>query len=98
MRIDYHPAIAAELEEIRDHYQSCSFGLGTEFIDEFERQALAIAAMPDRWMVVQGDIRRSLMKRFPYVILFRIVDRDWIRVTVVKHENGTLPLDCTEGE
>ena len=26
------------------------------------------------------------MKRFPYMILFRIVGEDWIRVTVVKHE------------
>ena len=86
MRIDYHPAIAPELEEIRDYYERVSFGLGTDFIDEFERQVLAIAARPSRWMVVRGDIRRSLMKRFPYVILFRIVGDDWIRVTVVKHE------------
>jgi plasmid stabilization system protein ParE len=86
MRIDYHPAIAAELEEIRDHYESCSGGLGTGFIDEFERQILAIAAMPTRWMVVRGDIRRSLMRRFPYVILYRIIGVDWLRITVVKHE------------
>ena len=63
MRIDYHPAIAAELEEIRDHYESCSLGLGSDFIDEFERQILKVAAMPTRWMVVLGDIRRCLMKR-----------------------------------
>jgi plasmid stabilization system protein ParE len=86
MRIDYHPALANELEEIRDHYEVCSPGLGQDFVDEFERQILAIAAMPTRWMVTQGDIRRSLMKRFPYVILFRITSNDSLRVTVVKHE------------
>jgi plasmid stabilization system protein ParE len=86
MRIDYHPAIADELEEIREHYEACSPGLGSDFVDEFERQVLMIAAMPTRWMVASGDIRRSLMKRFPYVILFRIVSDDSIRVTVVKHE------------
>ena len=86
MRIDYHPAIAVELEEIREHYETCSPGLGSDFVDEFERQILMIAAMPTRWMVASGDIRRSLMKRFPYVILFRIVSDDSIRVTVVKHE------------
>jgi toxin ParE1/3/4 len=86
MRIDYHPAIAGELEKIRDHYESCSERLGADFIDEFERQVLAIAAMPTRWMVGHGDVRRSLMKRFPYVILFRLISDDWIRVTVIKHE------------
>ena len=61
-------------------------GLGADFIDEFERQILTIAAMPSRWMVVQRDIRRSLMKRFPYVIFFRIIGDDSIRVTILKHE------------
>jgi toxin ParE1/3/4 len=59
---------------------------GADFIDEFERHVLTIAAMPTRWMVEQGDIRRSLMKRFPYVILFRLISDDWIRITVIKHE------------
>jgi hypothetical protein len=47
---------------------------------------LRIAAMPTRWMVARGEIRRALMKRFPYVILFRIIGTSAIRITVVKHE------------
>lgn len=86
MRIEYHPSLALELAEIRDFYDSRSPGLGVEFVQEFERQVLSIAAMPHRWMIVRGDIRRSLMKRFPYVILFRLIDSDCVRVTVVKHE------------
>jgi toxin ParE1/3/4 len=86
MSIEYHPSLYAELEEVRDYYESQSIGLGGDFVDEFERQVLKIAAMPDRWMIVRGDLRRSLMKRFPYVILFRVLQDDVIRVTVVKHE------------
>jgi toxin ParE1/3/4 len=87
MILDYHPAVAAELEEIRDYYESQSPGLGRDFVDEFERQMLAIATMPTRWMIVRNDIRRALMKRFPYVIHFRLLEsRETIRVTVVKHE------------
>lgn len=86
MKIEYHPAVADELEQIRDYYEDKSAGLGKAFVDELERQLLNIAAMPSRWMVVRGDVRRSLMKRFPYVILFRSVDDEIIRVTVVKHE------------
>lgn len=86
MRIEYHPSVAAELEEIRDFYESRSVGLGLDFVNEFERQVLRIAAMPERWMIVRGDIRRSLMKRFPYIIFFRLIDDGCMRVTVVKHE------------
>jgi toxin ParE1/3/4 len=39
--------------------------------------------MPTRWMVASGDIRKSLLKRFPYVVLGRIVADDTIRVSVV---------------
>lgn len=86
MRIEYHPAVAGELEEIRDWYQEQSPGLGKDLVDEFERHVLFIAAMPGRWMILKEDVRRALMKRFPYVIYFRIVEGDAIRVTVVKHE------------
>jgi plasmid stabilization system protein ParE len=86
MRIEYHPAIEAELVEIRDFYNARSPHLGDDFINEFERQVLRIAAMPTRWMIVRGDTRRALMKRFPYLILFRFVSESVIRVTVIKHE------------
>jgi len=86
MKIQYHPALRAELEEARDYYDERSPGLGREFIDEFERQILIVAAMPKRWMIVEQDIRRVLMKRFPFVIYFRIIKDGGIRITVVKHE------------
>jgi toxin ParE1/3/4 len=86
MRVEYHPAVEAELREIQCYYEERSPGLGTEFIDEFERQVLALAATPERWMAVTADIRRCLMRRFPYVIYFRQVSAQRIRITVVKHQ------------
>ena len=86
MRVEYHPAVERELELIRNYYEDRSPGLGREFIDEFERQILRIAATPEKWMVLGRDVRRCLMKRFPYVIYFRRVNPDRIRVTVVKHQ------------
>ena len=86
MRIEYHPAIEGDLREIKNYYEDRSPGLGSQFVDEFERQLLALAANPERWMVVTADIRRCLMRRFPYIIYFRRIDADRIRVTVVKHQ------------
>lgn len=86
MRVEYHPAIEQELREIIDYYNQCSEGLGAEFLNEFERQIFKIAALPVQWQAVDGDIRRALMKRFPYAIYFRFLDSDVLRVTVVKHQ------------
>ena len=86
MRVEYHPAVEGELREIQRYYEDRSPGLGAQFIDEFERQVLALAATPGRWMVVSGDTRRCLMRRFPYIIYFRQLGEEALRVTVVKHQ------------
>jgi toxin ParE1/3/4 len=86
MTIDYHPEVQRELEEARDFYEKRAPGLGAQFIDEFERQALRITATPERWMIIKADIRRALMSRFPYIIYFRQSAPDRIRITVVKHQ------------
>src|SRR5438045_9113079 len=86
MIVEYHPAIEQDLHNIRAYYNERTRGLGDDFLGEFERQILRIAANPKRWMVVGRDVRRSLMKRFPYVIYFREIGSDRLRVTIVKHE------------
>ena len=48
MTVEYHPAVEAELREIRQYYEDRSPGLGIQFVDEFERQVLLLAANPER--------------------------------------------------
>ena len=69
MIVEHHPAIERELAEIRDYYSRAA-DLGQDFLDEFDRQVARIAATPTRWMIATGDVRRSLMKRFPLRHLF----------------------------
>jgi plasmid stabilization system protein ParE len=86
MTIEYHPKVERELAEARDYYDKRAPGVGAQFIDEFERQVLRIAANPARWMIIKADIRRALMSRFPYTIYYRQLSGDRIRITVVKHQ------------
>ena len=37
-------------------------------------------------MTIERDIRRSMLKRFPFVIYFRHISSDRIRITIVKHQ------------
>jgi len=86
MRVEYHPAVETELREIIQHYNNCCAGLGNEFLNEFERQVLNIASNPLQWLEVEHGVRRALLRRFPYVVYFRIVNKDLLRITVVKHQ------------
>ena len=85
MNIEYHPALEKEVQEIRGYYNDRVPGLGDQFLTSFESQVLDIAHSPTRWMVLEGGIRRALMRRFPYVIYYRILSENRIRITVVKH-------------
>jgi len=44
MKVEYQPAIEAELVAIRSYYENQSPGLGRQFVDEFERQVLVLAS------------------------------------------------------
>ena len=86
MRIEYHPAVEKELEEIIKSYNDCSHRLGNEFVNEFERQIFNIASNPFLWVEIEKGVRRALLRRFPYAVYFRVVNKGLLRITVVKHQ------------
>lgn len=84
MRLSYHPAAEAELAEAARFYERKMPGLGARFRAEFDSAVVRILATPDRWRILEKDIRRFLMRRFPYSILYR-VEGEVVRILVVKH-------------
>jgi len=86
MRVEYHPAVERDLRETIQYYNGCSAGLGSEFLNEFERQVLNIASNPLQWVEIEDGVRRALLRRFPYTVYFRVVSMDLLRITVVKHQ------------
>jgi len=67
------PAAAAEIETAYRWYEKEREGLGSEFLDAFDHVVKVIAESPERFPVVRKDIRRAVLRRFPYSILYRIV-------------------------
>jgi plasmid stabilization system protein ParE len=61
----------AEMAEAAAWYAVHGLELDAAFLDEVSRVIGMIRASPHRYPVVEGDIRRAVLKRFPYVVLFR---------------------------
>ncbi|HXP60069.1 MAG TPA: type II toxin-antitoxin system RelE/ParE family toxin, partial [Dongiaceae bacterium] len=59
-------------------------GLGDAFVDEVEIGIGAILNGPTVWRVVEDDVRRYLIRRFPYGIYYTIED-DVIVIWAVGH-------------
>ncbi len=86
MRVIYHPDAEAELLKAVQFYEQRVSGLGQRFLREFEAAIAAIEEAPERWQIMEGEIRRYLMKRFPYGVYYR-VEGEELRILVVKHHS-----------
>lgn len=71
MRIIYHPEAEAELVEAVQFYEGRVAKLGAEFLIGAERAIQTIQDAPERWQIVEADVRRYLMPRFPSSIYYR---------------------------
>jgi toxin ParE1/3/4 len=70
MKYEFHPAALQEYAEAvqffaqQDKHQ--------DFIDTIEVAIIQIIEAPERWSIVEGQIRRYLTRRFSYAILYRV--------------------------
>lgn len=72
LNIVFGRAAKSEFEDAAVWYDEQRFGLGEEFIFEIEQAVANAAAAPQRYPVVFGDIRRTVARRFPFSVYFRV--------------------------
>lgn len=69
---DLHELAEHELNEAAQYYDLEEPGLGSAFLDEVERCLQSIAEHPEAGAILQDAIRRRLLRRFPYALLYKI--------------------------
>ena len=79
-------AAAADIVNIRNWYDAQSPGLGNEFLDELGLCFARIEAKPKAYPIVQNDVRKSRLARFPYSVFYRIRGSE-IRIVAVIHQS-----------
>ena len=70
MSFAFHPEAEAELNEAVEYYEEVEPGLGYEFALEAHAAVHRAVAYPQAWPALEGEVRRSLLKRFPYGVLY----------------------------
>lgn len=72
LRIVFRRAAKSEFEDAAVWYDKQRPGLGEEFIIEIEESLASAAVAPQGYPVVFGDIRRTVARRFPFSVYFRV--------------------------
>ena len=86
MRVIFTRLARQELEDAVRFYELEYSGLGRRFKEEVRKAALRIAAYPEGWSVERGDIRKCLLHKFPYKLLYAI-DENHILIIAVAHQH-----------
>lgn len=86
MRVIFTSFARQELEDAVRYYELEYSGLGSKFKEEVRKAVLRIAAYPQAWSIERGDVRKCLLHRFPYKLLYS-VEEDHILVIAIAHQH-----------
>ncbi len=70
MTYSFHPEAEAEFCNAIEYYEECEKYLGYDFAVEVYSAIERVVSYPKAWQIIDNDIRRALVKRFPYGILY----------------------------
>jgi toxin ParE1/3/4 len=85
MRVVFDPLAKRELDEARDYYNQRQPGLGTEFQEAVKDSVRRLREWPESGAVELQDVRRAVLRRFPYKLLYAI-QPDHVVVLAVSHQ------------
>ena len=70
MTFSFHPDAEAEFIKAIEYYENIEAGLGFDFAVEVHFTIQRAVSFPKAWPVIDGEIRRSLVRRFPFGVLY----------------------------
>ncbi|MDX2246554.1 MAG: type II toxin-antitoxin system RelE/ParE family toxin [Bacteroidia bacterium] len=77
--------VSDETAEIFNYYDAINPGLAYDFYEQLDIVYNQLEKNPSIWQIVEGDIRRALLKRFPYAVYYRVLEGQRILVMTIRH-------------
>lgn len=82
--VQFHSEAEAELGEAVSFYELRLAGLGSSFAAEIQNSIRFIRAFPEGGSPVGGKLRKVVVKRFPYSVIYRS-EAETIYIVAVAH-------------
>ena len=83
MNFSFHPEAEEESNKAIDYYENIEPGLGYDFALEVYATIERAVRYPLAWTSLEGEIRRSLVKRFPYGVLYSSEANEFFIIAVM---------------
>ena len=86
LNLIFHPDIEHEVKASYEWYQNQAVGLGDDYLNELETAYQAIVELPDTWPKFQNNLRRFLLSKFPFSVIYRF-NQETVFVVAVMHNS-----------
>ncbi|SPF34105.1 hypothetical protein SBDP1_120005 [Syntrophobacter sp. SbD1] len=83
MKIIFSRLAKQDLDDALHYYELQYRGLGRRFKEEARQAALRITEYPEAWSIERGGIRKCLLHKFPYKLLYSMF------VTGIRKQNDS---------
>lgn len=87
-RLVFRPEAHQEAQEARDWYEGKAHGLGLDFTRAIDATTAAIKRFPESFTLVAGPYRQAVLRRFPYSIIYEIIDSEIVRIALFPSSHG----------
>ena len=85
MRVEFHPQTETDLNSAISYYNELRPGLGDALRLEAYATIDRILLNSRQYAIVERDIRRCFLHRFPYSVLFCRVNDELVRILAIRH-------------
>ena len=87
MIVRLHPEVDNDLLEAMEYYEREAVPeLAVEFYAEFRRCSDQLGLRPESFPLTESGLRRMNLHRFPFHILFEVLNETVVEIFVVKHD------------
>lgn len=83
MKIRFLVAAQCELDEAYDWYEAQAKGLGGQLVEETRLAVRRVAVFSESCQEIAPGIRRCLIRRFPYALIYRTAGEELIILAVI---------------
>lgn len=83
--VELLPEAMDEARAARLWYSERDEWVSTRFVAALDEAVEAIANSPSRWPEYAQGVRAYRLRRFPYVIVYRILDADRVQIVACQH-------------
>ena len=85
MQLRFRPEARFDILEARSWYEERVPGLGDEFVRAIDASVAGILRFPEAYPEVHRDVRKAVLRRFPYSLLFVIDEKDLLVLGCFHH-------------